>query len=121
MSKPILYQNLDHIPRESSVLKARTCCKTGCLHCPYGFVIKKFGLKFHELDILDESELQALLQELNIDLSEYSDLKIKLISLKEVVCGIMVHNHIVIKHLFLLQPFQEQTISKELAESYFFY
>ena len=31
----------------SSTHKARgSCCKSACIHCPYGFTLKRFGLKF---------------------------------------------------------------------------
>ena len=121
MSEIILYQKLDHIPRTSDVLKKRTCCKTGCLHCPYGFVIKKFGLKFYEPEILPLEDFELLKEDLALDLAQFPELQLKIIALKGVVCGIMLHNHIVVKHLFLLKAFQEQTISRELVESYFFY
>ncbi len=27
-----------------------TCCKSGCLHCPYGTTIERYGLKFYALE-----------------------------------------------------------------------
>jgi hypothetical protein len=43
-----------------------------------------------------------------------------LMSLKGVVCGIVLKNHIVIKELILKDEFSHQGITKELAEAYLF-
>lgn len=31
-------------------LNRGTCCGSGCLHCPYGTTLKRFGLTFHALE-----------------------------------------------------------------------
>ncbi len=33
-----------------------TCCRSGCLHCPFGFTLKKFGIEALKID--DESIAQ---------------------------------------------------------------
>ncbi|MFT6068018.1 MAG: hypothetical protein ACJAT2_002198 [Bacteriovoracaceae bacterium] len=43
----LTYQKDGHDVKTSQFLRNRgTCCKTSCLHCPYGFTLKKEGLKF---------------------------------------------------------------------------
>ena len=44
----------------SAYLKNRgTCCKTSCLHCPYGHTLKAEGLQFEEVteERLEEAQL----------------------------------------------------------------
>lgn len=116
------YHSLEHKPMTSeALLKRGHCCKTGCLHCPYGFVIKKFGLQFEVLENVASEDLEKLLCELKLDSQQIDIVHTKLIILKQVVIGLMVHNHIIVKKLFLLEAFQSQSISRELVESYFFY
>lgn len=44
--------------KTSTFLKNRgSCCKTSCLHCPYGFTIEKEGLEI--LPITDDNFLEA--------------------------------------------------------------
>ena len=45
---------------------------------------------------------------------------LKLIFIKEQLCGLILKNHIVIKHLVLMPAFQHQGLSKDLVESYYF-
>lgn len=116
------YHSLSHKPMSAEFLKKRGhCCKSGCLHCPYGFAIKKFGLQFSSLEEVSQEDLDIFLGELKCDLTHFDFAHTKLILLKEVVIGLMVHNHIIVQNLFLLEAFQSQSISRELVESYFFY
>ncbi|EQC47463.1 DUF5522 domain-containing protein [Bacteriovorax sp. Seq25_V] len=39
--------------------KRGSCCKTSCLHCPYGFTVKKEGLQF---EVVDDSNFQEALE-----------------------------------------------------------
>jgi hypothetical protein len=125
MSEEKSYENAQgHTVFTSHYLKARgTCCKSACLHCPFGFTLKKFGLQF-----LDWSEdFQELLKEFlldnnqsQFDLSSFAPEHRKFIKIKDQVCGIMFKNHIVVKNVFLGKHFQNQGLTKEMIESYYF-
>lgn len=100
-----------------------TCCKSTCLHCPYGFTLKKIGLKFSDVDSVDKETLKLIMEESGttpVDLEPFFPDNIKLIHIKDTVCGMILKNHIVIKHLYLKPHFQNQGLSKELVESYYF-
>jgi hypothetical protein len=124
MNKEITYLNQEgnQVFTSTFLRQRKTCCKTGCLHCPYGHTIKKYGLKFRDLNEEDLGVVYDLLLKAheNFDVSQFSLDNIKLMSLKDQVCGVIFKNHIVIKKLVLLPEFQDQGISKELAESYYF-
>ena len=99
-----------------------TCCKSACLHCPYGFTLKKHGLQFREVKDADFPVIEAMLSELGqtIDWKASLPENIKFILIKETICGFFLKNHIQIKHLFLKPFFQDQNLSKEMVEAYFF-
>ena len=47
----LTYQKDGHDVKTSQFLRNRgTCCKTSCLHCPYGFTLQKEGLQFHPIN-----------------------------------------------------------------------
>lgn len=125
MSKELTYQTPEgHTVFTSQFLKNRgTCCKSACLHCPYGFTLKKHGLQFKEVREEDFSQIEAMISETgttNLDWKVFWPENIRLILLKEQVCGFFLKNHIVIKHLVLKPYFQHQDLSREMVESYFF-
>jgi hypothetical protein len=99
-----------------------TCCRSACLHCPYGFTIKKSGLQFEEVAEKDLQRIQRLLDEEGkvLDARSFWPDNLRWVSLKNSKCGFMLKNHIVIKHLHLFPEFSEQDISRELVESYYF-
>lgn len=99
-----------------------TCCKSACIHCPFGFTLKKLGLKFIDIDAKNLSEIEKISLETGgkDPWKDFSQENIKLISLKDQVCGYILKNHIIVKHLVLKPKFSDQGISKELVESYFF-
>ena len=100
-----------------------TCCKSSCLHCPYGFTIKKNGLEFEKMTEKDFPEIESLIKEYGqeaIDWKTFLPDNIIAIRLKGQRCGFFLKNHIVIKHLFLFSRFQNQNLFKELIEAYFF-
>ena len=99
-----------------------TCCKSACLHCPYGFTIKKHGIQFQDVTENDFVVVEEILKENGspVEWKTFWPENVKLVLLKERVAGLMLKNHIVVKHLFLKPHFQHQGISKELVESYFF-
>ena len=108
----------------STYLKLRgTCCKSACLHCPFGYTLKKLGVQFQEWDPSREEEARGYLADAgrsDFDLAPFLPDNAKFISIKDKVCGLMVKNHIVVKGVFLGRHFQNQGLSKEIIESYFF-
>jgi hypothetical protein len=107
----------------SQFLKNRgTCCKTACLHCPYGFTLKKLGLQFKDLTEADHAVVGEILADSGqtVDYKAFLPDNVKLVIIKEKVAGVILKNHIVIKHLALKPHFQGQGLSKEMVESYYF-
>lgn len=108
----------------SQFLKNRgTCCKSACLHCPFGYTLKKCGLQFQEVGEPDFPQVETILKETGAESVEWRSFlpdNIKFIVIKEQVCGIILKNHIVIKQLYLRPHFQNQGLSKEMVESYYF-
>jgi hypothetical protein len=125
MDKDLSYINSDgHTVFTSHFLKNRgTCCRSFCLHCPFGLTIKKFGIEFEGITSANEFLIDQILQDSGKDFSDWKSFlpeNVLLIKLKGTVCGFLLKNHIVIKHLFLKKHFQSQGISKELVEAYLF-
>lgn len=124
MEKELSYLNSDgHTVFTSHFLKKRgTCCRTACLHCPYGFTLKKLGLQFEEVEGREEL-VEEILKEAggeSVDWRAFLPSNVCFILIKGVVCGVILKNHIVIKHLFLKNHFHDQGLSRELVESYYF-
>jgi hypothetical protein len=100
-----------------------TCCKSACLHCPYGYTLKKHGLEFSPVSSEDFSMLDEIMAESGVNGFEWKTFlpdNVLLMRLKGVVCGFLVKNHIVVKQVFLKSRFQHQGLSKDLIESYLF-
>jgi hypothetical protein len=102
--------------------KRGRCCNSSCLHCPFGHTIKKYGLTFQIINEADQKLVNSLIGEKpsKYDWREFLPENALLMSLKGVVCGIVLKNHIVIKELILKDEFSHQGITKELAEAYLF-
>ncbi len=99
------------------------CCKSACLHCPYGFTLKKLGVQFQDYDDSRKAEALAILQEANeanFDLAAFTGENIKFIEVKQHVAGLLVKNHIVVKRIFLREHFRSQGLDKDIVESYYF-
>lgn len=100
-----------------------TCCKSACLHCPYGYTIKKHGIEFKAIGSGDEHIIQEILEEANQPSLEWKSFlpdNILFIQIKGAVAGLILKNHIVVKKLVLKKQFEDQGISRELVESYLF-
>ncbi len=100
-----------------------TCCKSACLHCPYGFTLKKHGLAFKEVREEDFSQIETMLQDsanAAVDWKSFWPENIRFILIKDQICGFLLKNHIVIKHLYLKPYFQDQGLSREMVEAYLF-
>lgn len=101
----------------------KTCCKTGCLHCPYGFTLKKFGLTFQmieEKDLLVAQDIQKQSGKSLIDLKTVHSEDRYFLLIKNHIAGVFAKNKIQIKHLWLKPEFSSQDLSVEMIESYFF-
>lgn len=113
-----------HTVFTSQFLRNRgTCCKSACLHCPYGYTLKKHGLQFKEVTEEDFPQIETMLEEsgqTKVEWKTFWPENIKIIILKERACGFLLKNHIVIKHLYLMPHFQDQDLSKEMVEAYLF-
>ncbi len=108
----------------SRFLKNRgTCCKSACLHCPFGFTLKKLGLQFREASENDAVEIETIMQESGqapADWKPFLPGHIRFIEIKGQTCGVFLKNNLVLKHVFLRPHFQHQGLSKEMVESYFY-
>lgn len=113
-----------HTVFTSKFLKNRgTCCRSTCLHCPYGYTLKKCGLQFRDPTEADRDLIEAILREAGVTDLEWQSFfpsNLKLILLKEQAVGFLLKNHIIIKHLVLKPYFQNQGLSREMVESYLF-
>ena len=111
-------ENYKAIPAQ--VLRNKnSCCKSGCLHCPYGYTLKTFGLQFQ--DLVAGFVLPPSFEGFDINLVDYSLDDYKLILLKENVCGVMRKDKLFVRELKLLPDFSDQGLDKALVESYYFY
>lgn len=108
----------------STYLKLRGhCCKSACLHCPFGYTLKKLGLQFADWTPERAEEAKQILREAGqeaVDLSSFLPDNVKFIIIKDTVCGLLTKNHIVVKGLYLRPHFRQQDLSKEMVESYYF-
>lgn len=125
MQKELSYQTPDgYTVFTSHYLKNKgTCCKSACLHCPYGFTLKKHGLTFKEVKEEDLTLIETMLEESGnggFDWKPFFPDNIRIVLLKDRECGVFFKNHIQIKHLFLKKHFDNQGLSKEMVEAYFF-
>lgn len=125
MEKELSYLSPEgHTVFTSQFLKNRgTCCKSACLHCPFGYTLKKCGLEFSPASDQDSVLVEEIMHASGataIDWKPFLPDNIQFIKIKGTICGFFLKNHIVIKHVFLKPHFQNQDLSKEMIESYFF-
>jgi len=113
MSNDMSYSNDDgrNVMTSLYLRSRKTCCKSGCLHCPYGYTLKKFGLTF--IDYKTENGI-------NHGFELENNWVLKSILLKDQIIGVMAVDHIQIKKLYLKERFRDQGLFKELIESYYF-
>lgn len=116
-----------------------SCCKSNCLHCPYGTTIRNCGLEVKEIasealeqaqSILDknqntESATSSLLAsafgsatKTKIKIDETNISEYRLIYLKGFLCGVVKIGKFDVKDLYLSEYFQDQGINKELVQSF---
>jgi hypothetical protein len=96
------------------------CCKSSCLHCPYGHTVKVHKILFQPLEKKHLPLLNSMqsipLKEVEQDLESHH-----LVLLKNILIGCIKVDKLFVRGCYLLPEFSEQNISKELIESYFFY
>lgn len=95
-----------------SLKKRGHCCKSACLHCPYGFTLKKHGLKFIKTN---EFDLSIISGKSLVGDDTY------IVTLKGCPCASIRVNHIIVTEFTLFDDYMNQGLTKEVVESYFFY
>ena len=113
-----------HTVFTSQFLKNRgTCCKSACLHCPFGYTLKKHGLTFLEVSESDSTLVEEIMSEsgdVPQDWKTFLPGNALFIQIKGVTAGVLLKNHIVVKRLYLKDHFKHQDLSREMVESYLF-
>jgi len=115
----------------SSFLRKRgSCCKSNCLHCPFGRTLREIGVKIIAQDSTSIEVINHLISKLipqnpvtNSLLAgafgkqeNYNNDQAYLLSLKDIPCGIAyVEGNKLIKH-FLLDEFSDQGIDAVYLE-----
>lgn len=122
-------------------LNRGTCCKSNCLHCPFGTTIKNLGLEFRKIEESEIEVAQDIIESEKAPSSSVSDMlmssafgggpkKVKLgaqdlssyrfVLIKSQVCAVIKLTQIQVAEIYLHPRFKQQGITKELVESYFF-
>jgi hypothetical protein len=95
------------------------CCRNRCIHCPYGFTLKTFGLNF--VTITDKyREVANKITNNSMDLENYTLDDYKIVTLKGFYVAVIRVDHMFVKEFYLLPDFSDQGLSKEVVESYYF-
>lgn len=102
--------------------KRGTCCQSTCLHCPYGYTLKKLGIQFEAVTESDGNMIDEILQENqeSVEWKSYLPDNILFLKIKGRIAGLLIKNHLVIKKLVLKTHFKDQNLSREMVESYLF-
>lgn len=114
-------------PLTSELLRKRgSCCKSNCLHCPFGTTLKNIGVKKEKYSEKNQLEIKELMNKLvfkddvtqnllgaAFGKTENYDIKDSyLLTLKDIPCGLLfLKNSIYQKH-FLLDAFNDQGIDE---------
>lgn len=109
---------LEAMPAQT--LRARNhCCRNRCIHCPYGFTLKTFGLNFVKITerYLDVAHKISAGQ---MDLEKYSVDDYRIVTLKGFYIAVIRVDHLFVREYYLLPDFSDQGLTKEVVESYFF-
>lgn len=96
------------------------CCKSGCLHCPYGYTLKKFGLSFvpasdetiFALSVMNDAQKRDF---------ESNGESFHVFRLKDVNAGVIKVDHIKALEIMHEPSFSDQGLDLAVVESYFFY
>jgi hypothetical protein len=93
------------------------CCKSACLHCPYGFTLKNNGLTFSDFTVESLNEIKAFFK----DADSFPIDSFKKVLLKDIVCAYIRVDKLFVRDSHILEDFSDQGLSKEIFESYYFY
>lgn len=117
-----------------------SCCKTNCLHCPYGTTLKNLGLQFRQLELNDLAEAnliikentpqneetlgQSLLQEAfgkskKTEVTKFNFKDFYFVLLKEQKAGLVKKGRLQLKELFLKNYFKNQDLDLDTVTSFF--
>ena len=115
-----------------------TCCKTNCLHCPYGFTLKNTPLEFKDPEIKDIALAQkfinsaednsisgALLSSAfggssqSIKITKFNITHYQLVTLKDVTIGLLKKGKLQPEKLYLLDKFKDQGLDLDFIKSQF--
>jgi hypothetical protein len=118
--------------------RKKACCKSSCLHCPYGHTLKSLGLTFRQYQESDEALLKTLLSNNGFSVDYVSSMlsaasgmkqkkfdieananKIQMILLKEFVCGFGVVENGQLVQIFLGQHFKHQGLDLAVVQEYY--
>jgi hypothetical protein len=119
------------------LLRKRACCKSSCLHCPYGHTLKNFGLKFRPYHATDDEKIHSILacsgfsvdyvssllsaasgmKQKKFDISANAS-KIQMILLKDFICGFIVVENNVISQFYLDKHFKKQGLDLATVQAY---
>ena len=108
--------------------KKGSCCKSSCLHCPFGYTLKNPGIVIEELNPSNEIEAKEIYDvcfpQDNLSSSllasafkkkplvEFNATNFKVITLKSHVCGLIEFADSEFKKLYLKDEFSDQGISE---------
>jgi len=112
----------------SSYLRARkTCCKSACLHCPYGYTLRNSPIIIHKYSATNASDIEFIFNEKynigdmtqNLLQSAFGGAKKRLnkeraylLTLKGNPCGVIEYENGKIYDLVLKTEFQDQGINE---------
>ncbi|MBT4792514.1 MAG: hypothetical protein HON90_13160 [Halobacteriovoraceae bacterium] len=137
MSKKDYLNKQGHLVFTSEYHLSRgSCCKSSCLHCPYGHALKKENLTLEELNssnlddakiIYDKYFLRSKITEnllssafgSNDSKSEFDNDTFKVLLLKNTVCGIVEIENKSVKALYLADYFEQQGIDEAIVMTLF--
>ncbi|MFG1481739.1 DUF5522 domain-containing protein [Halobacteriovorax sp. HFRX-2_2] len=126
--------------KTSQFLKNRgSCCKTACLHCPYGFTLNKHGIQSQEVTVDLIAKAQAILdanQEQSqsvasalmgsafggskpkkVTISESNSSDFAFVELKGEIFGLIEKGSVQAKKLYLKEQFKEQGLDLDTVNS----
>ena len=110
----------------------KSCCKSSCLHCPYGFTLNKHGVKVHAISESNEEQGKDLFKQLVQSDSVTNSLissafktkfktwdknNFKILSLKNIPCGLVELAQGEFQKHYLLDVFSDQLITDGYVRS----
>ena len=131
----------DNVYTAQYYLNKGYCCKSNCLHCPFGTTVKNLGIQFTDVSETNFELAQSLIKQNIQDVPNVSNSLLdsafggkkkklvltkdnmqsfKLCFLKEQVFGIIQVGKFQCQELYLHQKFKDQGLNKDLVQSYLF-